>query len=84
MKKVVNERASGLSLSSTCLLLGKLDASEKVIVIGIVATVEIPEWEAFGGQYDIDAKLRKRRSTLRLDKWLLFVAPQYSLFLPCC
>lgn len=58
MKKVVNERASGLSLFSTCLLLGKLDASEKVIVIGIAATVEIPEWEAFRGQYNIDAKLQ--------------------------
>lgn len=43
MKKAVNERASGLSLFSMCLLLGKLDASEKVIVIGIVVTVEIPE-----------------------------------------
>lgn len=62
MKKAVNERASGLSLFSMCLLLGKLDASEKVIVIGIVATVEIPEWEAFRVQYfpeySIDAKLR--------------------------
>lgn len=58
MKKVVNERASGLSLFSTCLLLGKLGASEKVIVIGVVATWEIPEWEAFRGKHNIYAKLR--------------------------
>lgn len=43
MKKPVNERASGLSLFSMCLLLGRLHASEKVIVIGMVATVEIPD-----------------------------------------
>lgn len=57
MKKV-NESASGFSLFSMCLLLGKLDASEKVIVIGIVATVEIPAWETSRGQHNIDAKLR--------------------------
>lgn len=57
MKKVVNERSSGLSLFSMCLLLGKLGASENVVVISIVATVQIPEWEAFIGQYNIDAKL---------------------------
>jgi len=56
MRRVVNGRASGLSLLGMCLLLGKLDASEKVIVIGMVATVEIPEWEAFRGQDNIDAK----------------------------
>lgn len=50
-------RALGLSLFSVCLLLGKFDALAKVIVIGVVATVEIPEWEAFKGQYNIDAKL---------------------------
>jgi len=35
----------------TCLLQGKLDALVKVIVIGVVATLEIQEWDAFKGQY---------------------------------
>lgn len=57
MKKVVNERTSGL-LFGTCLLLGALGASETVTVIDIVATMKIQMWKALRGQYNIDARLQ--------------------------
>lgn len=68
----------------TCLLQGKLDALVKVIVIGVVATLEIQEWDAFKGQYSTILMPSCDNKSLRWDKLLLSIVPQYSLFMPCC